>query len=938
MAGNLTSPFQGLNANVPPRVVTALSREQFLYSLARTPSPARFQRPRSNGQILSGLNNTFQTRDIRDGAIDYPHNVPSAYRFNPVEGPNSEPAGENPVRQLNQILDGANKRQYLIPNEAVTNFQRLAPEAKSGSTLRAAQIPTPTSERKTAEELDKTDVASVELGEYSTSLDLGDESGYDSNGSSGEESASLYTNTDVPLSGSNESDHATIQLIRVGCLDSNPRIRKPSPSQQDESSVINGSPSVTDTDQTSPRPSKKRLKRPTRTAPKTLAQDDALETIQEEIPENIVPERICRTSDQLQLTEERVVQGSNSESGDFLFHDDSSIIESQHIVPETPLLSIRQKRFPETSPQMPRKKRKKTYSNTKMMSSRIHFKDLTLISRASEPPNCPKPIPTRLDFCDGFVGEEFQPIGHMKATSRPRRLPRPGVLRRLKGYSCQLPLVQSRTFGDKPSLQEGNWDFKERVDIQFGREHVAGDSSHGQKEQQNSTSYLKQGAPIISQPTVWHKKPKGQMSDANPENIAGYKTPSIIDVDMDVDPNPQSEESDNGSSFSDSLQLETSPKATTFKRSVTFNEDVEVIRQQLSMVSAPLPTSTTSSDDESDEDHINEDDDNTHSEGSDSHASESGSEVGSSADEHSIEPSSPQHDRRPLNVTLPSTPIRRWIPTEASASSSGGEADAEMLDDEMILDDTASMVPKRYQVSDAVHLWGESYDDEMINLSPSCPWAPRRPNIARHSIEVDQGIFASPSSRVPRQKTVNNIRLNQIQMRLNQSQMDWSPTQPATPIPHSERSHREPSIELGDTDWPPRSFFSQSMADSQASGVMHHGHQSRQFMVADVPSYFCAASQNFNQPPYRSTAPAMRSKSMPLRSQYFEKYGQDWNAEGNMLSNLVPERKVASFMGSQDERNISLRALTRHISIGFGTPGERRRNPLLPFRPPLKHI
>ncbi|OBT59610.1 hypothetical protein VE04_00003 [Pseudogymnoascus sp. 24MN13] len=773
MAGNLTSPFQGLNANVPPRVVTALSREQFLYSLARTPSPARFQRPRSNAQILSGLNNTFQTREIRDDAIDSPHDAPSAYGLNSVEGPNSEPVGENPVPQVEQIVDGANKRQYLIPNETAANFQRLAPEVESRSNVHAAQIPTPISERKTVEELGKTAVASVELEECNTSFDLGDESGYDSNDSSGEVSASLYTNTNIPLSGSSELDHATTQSIRVGCLDSNTRIQKPSLSQQDESSVINRSPIVTDTDQTSPGPSKKRLKRPTRTSYKTLAQDDALETIQEEIPEDIVPERICHTSNQLQLTEERAVQRSNPESGEFLFDDDSSIIESQHVVPETALLSIRQKRFPEISPQMPRKKRKRTYPNTKMMSSRIHFKDLTLISRASKPPDCPKPIPTRLDFCDGFEGEESQPIGCTKATSRPRRLPMPGVLRRSKGYSCQLPLVQSRTFGDQQSVQEGNWDFKERVDIRFGREHLADDSSYGHKEQKNSTRDAKQGAAIISQPTVWDTKPAGQMSDADPENIAGYMSPSIVEAaGMDMDPNLHSEGSDNDSIFSDSLQLETSPKATTFKRRVTFNKDVEVIRQQLSMVSAPLPTSTASSDDESDEDHIDEDDHNNHSEGSDSHASESGSEAGSSADEHSIEPSSPQHDRRSLNFTLPSTPIRRRIPTEASESSSGDEADAEMLDGEMILDDTASMVAKRYQVSDAVRLWGENYDDERMNLSPSCPWAARRPTIARHRIEVDEYIFASPSSRVPRQKTVNNIRLIQSQMRLNQSQMD----------------------------------------------------------------------------------------------------------------------------------------------------------------------
>lgn len=636
-------------------------------------------------------------------------------------------------------------------------------------------------------------------------------------------------------------------------------------------------------------------------------------------------------------------------AGDVLSDDDSSMIETQLIVPETPLLTICQKRFPESSPQKPRKKQKKTYPMTKMMSSRIHFKDLTLMNRVSVPPDCPKPIPTRLDFCDGFVGEESQPIGCKKVTSRPRRLPRPGMLRLSKGYTCPLPLVRSRIFGVEPSLQEEkqrnvltlNTFQPHRADelITMSGGRVVSNEEHNIPLKEMSNFKAGEGGFILNKPTEWQTKPGAQMSDANPESIADCKTSSIIeDVDMDVVSSPQSEECDNESSFSGSPLLDISPAKATFKRRVTFNEDVEVIRQQvirqqLAMVSAPLPISTTSSDDESDSDHMDEDDEDTHSEGSGSHASENGSEVGSSADEHSIEPSSPRHDRRPLSTTLPSTPIRRWDATEveASDSSSGGEVETEMLDDEMILDDdTASMVSKRYQVSDTVHLWGKNYHDERLNWSQSCPWAPRRPALARHSIEVDGDICASPSSKVPRKKTVNSIRLNQ-------SQIDWSSTQPFTPAPHAER-YREPSIELGDPDWPPRSFYSQSITDSQASRVVDVNHQFKQFVVTDVPSYFSAASQNFNQPLYKPTVPTMRSKSMPMRSQYFEKEEQDWNADGNIFSNTVPARKVASYMGSQDERNTSLRALTRHISMGFGTPGERRRNPLLPFRPPLKHI
>lgn len=118
-------------------MVTTLSREQFLYSLSRTPSPARFQRPRSNCQILSGFDNSLQ---------------------------------------------------------------RLAPEAEPRPIFHAPQITTPTSGRKIIEESDKTairiiasggpiiapsllpfltSVASVELEEHDTLFNLGDKSGHD---------------------------------------------------------------------------------------------------------------------------------------------------------------------------------------------------------------------------------------------------------------------------------------------------------------------------------------------------------------------------------------------------------------------------------------------------------------------------------------------------------------------------------------------------------------------------------------------------------------------------------------------------------------------------------------------------------------------------------------------------------------------------------------
>lgn len=248
MAGDLTSPFQGLQPTLPPRVATTLSREQFLYSLARTPSPARFQRPRSNcqvstaldtnvppgietassseqvlyspsrtpsaahfqqplsnGQTHRGCNNPYQTGEIEGSVARYPHDDTGASGHGLIVGPYSssysKPTGKHPVAQMGQCLEEANRRQDFIRNEAVTNIQKLAlaPEAEPRSTSRAAQIPTPTSERSAFESGKRavgiiasdiysitpsppsvvTPVASVELGECSTPSNLSDESGYD---------------------------------------------------------------------------------------------------------------------------------------------------------------------------------------------------------------------------------------------------------------------------------------------------------------------------------------------------------------------------------------------------------------------------------------------------------------------------------------------------------------------------------------------------------------------------------------------------------------------------------------------------------------------------------------------------------------------------------------------------------------------------------------
>ncbi|KFX90642.1 hypothetical protein V490_06350 [Pseudogymnoascus sp. VKM F-3557] len=985
-----------LNPTPSRRVVTAISSEQFLYSLARTPRAARFQRPRSNCQILPDLDNPVRADGITNSAsrrhqdatsppdASRPHDSTSSDGFE-FGDPKSEPPRKTPVAEIGRDFDDevwftneSNKPQNFKSNTPGANSQRLAPVVESRSTLRAAQLPTQTKGGITNESSSKravgitaskiysialspsppvTHAASDEAGESDTQSNLGFESGYDSNDSS-EGSGSLYTDSNIHLNNSDESDHAAAQSTEA-------YIRKSPPSQHNESPIID----ERESDRVSRGPSKKKLKRPTRFGSETLAQNVTSRAMEGEIAEKTVSGQMCRTLGQLQLAEENRVERDISESGG-PFSDDSSIIQSQHILPETPRLSIRQKRFPETSPQKPRKKSKKTYPNTKMMSSKIHFKGLRLTNRASVPPDCPKPIPTRLDFCDGFVGEESQPIGRTKAAARPRRLPPPGVLRRSQGYSCQLSLVQSRNFGDEPSLQEKGENPSIPITFQSNqrgglitmnseRKVSKGDSGKEDNNQKNLNSNAGEIGLILGKPTVRKTKPADQVSDANPETIINHEISSMVeDIDMAVASSPRSEKFDNCSSFSGSPVLDGSPAGSRFKRRVTFNEDVEVIRQQLSMVSAPPPTSMEDSDDETDGDDINEDeyycnnmdddeagedesdgdridedelycnnmddeeeeeDEDTPNKESDNQASRNDGEVDSSEGENSIEPSSPLSDRRSLDTTLPSTPTHRLAVTEVSDFSDGSGAETDMLDDEMILDDAASIIFDGYHISDLMQVRDDNRGDEKLNQSPSCPWAPRRSALPRYGIETGGDVCASPPPKALRKKkkTFNDISLNQ-------GQMDWSPTQPTTPIPRIKGHRRGPSIELGNAAWPPRSFYPSFASESQATTMVGFNHQFKQFMVADVPSYFTVASQSVIKPP--ATVGPMRSKSMPSRSQYFkiEQEEQNWEADENILSNFASASKVTPYMGSQDERDTSLRALTRHISIGFGTPGERR--------------
>lgn len=134
-----------------------------------------------------------------------------------------------------------------------------------------------------------------------------------SNGLSGEESGSLYTDANIPLSNSDKPGHATAPSTGVSCLETNARTRGSPPSQQGKFSIIDESFGAADEDQILPGPSKKNPKRGTRSGSKISAQDAALQTTQENLAQKTAPGEIYRTFGQLQLTEEKAVQKSNSE-------------------------------------------------------------------------------------------------------------------------------------------------------------------------------------------------------------------------------------------------------------------------------------------------------------------------------------------------------------------------------------------------------------------------------------------------------------------------------------------------------------------------------------------------------------------------------------------------------------------------------------------------
>jgi hypothetical protein len=174
----LTSHFQGLNPNLAPNIVTALSSEQFLYNLSRTPSPTRFQRPRCNRQTPPGLPHPFQANGIGDGASRDHADVKNAHSSSLMEVANSETCRNSLIFQIAQSSNEegyakeVHMRHDFKSDEAMAYFQRLMPKAEMKSTFHDTQASIPTNIRSTNEEFNKTAAKISASGISSTALAL----------------------------------------------------------------------------------------------------------------------------------------------------------------------------------------------------------------------------------------------------------------------------------------------------------------------------------------------------------------------------------------------------------------------------------------------------------------------------------------------------------------------------------------------------------------------------------------------------------------------------------------------------------------------------------------------------------------------------------------------------------------------------------------------
>lgn len=419
--------------------------------------------------------------------------------------------------------------------------------------------------------------------------------------------------------------------------------------------------------------------------------------------------------------------------------------------------------------------------------------------------------------------------------------------------------------------------------------------------------------------------------------------PTVDDVEMDEPRSRLSTEFGNDSTLSikvESIGISNPPPVNKLKRRVTFSEPLETVRQQLTMVSAPAPMQSIDPDTESEYDSTDAEDS---SEKTDSDSFEDDSEDDSSM--HEQTPESPARNSA-TNSNLPFTPIRQRLRVHSGSSEemlqSGTVESYERLaqGDEIILDDGVNTICGNYEVADSQSPCETNYDGEMLRWSPEAPWKPRRPVYTGRNIEVDEEIYDdSPSEEDPETED-GMMHGGTFGKGLTTHQRLMLSNQTFTPAGFPKRHRREPSIELGNDNWPPRSRYSPTIPDSRTPRMQELDSQFQRIAVTDIPTYFSTASQMLSQP-LRGPATSMtRSKTMPLQSQYFkeDEEDDDLNAWPDFSLDKVftGKRKFSPGTGDHDGGNVKLKALTRHVSMASGTMGERRKTPLLPFRPPFK--
>jgi hypothetical protein len=383
------------------------------------------------------------------------------------------------------------------------------------------------------------------------------------------------------------------------------------------------------------------------------------------------------------------------------------------------------------------------------------------------------------------------------------------------------------------------------------------------------------------------------------------------------------------------------------KRRVTFNEDVEVLRM-LASITTPMPDSSSSDtedsnddmaedseeqelDDSEDDAVVNGDADN---ESSNSTPSDNASSQDSEADESDETGSKDSEQDEVIDddheevVPLPEStmsdgpqsshywdqfsdhnsqvtirslqrlanPDELTSSHEGVASGSGRQTNwsaADQIDAEMAMDE------------------GELY--ERRTTARDAAWKPKRPVSSHRFLEVDDEIDDTSSPM----RDEDDMLLNDYDTRHRFQNM-------------SGRGRRvlQASVELGDPRWTPHNGHSPEIPETQPPN---------RGIGFEEQSYFAMATEAMS----KQFPTLRRTKSMPTTSQSWQTTEE--NQEHCLSDEAVPspyfrpalsqlQRSQTNEFTSQD---VSLRALTRKMSIEAGTCVARGRLQTLPFKPPF---